>query len=85
VRFHGVRHQLITTQADSLGLEPLLSHTHPSDFEPVFLQQLKDLKQRGCEGVVFGNIHSRMCGSGTRCGCTLPGSSTSSRSGGAAH
>ncbi|HEY2824961.1 MAG TPA: diphthine--ammonia ligase [Gemmatimonadales bacterium] len=57
VRFHGVRHELIATQAAALGLEPLLSHTHPDDFEPVFLRTLKDLKARGCRGVVFGNIH----------------------------
>ena len=57
VRFHGVRHELIAAQATSLGLEPLLAHTHPDEFEPVFLRMLKDLKARGCEGVVFGDIH----------------------------
>jgi uncharacterized protein (TIGR00290 family) len=57
VRFHGVRHELITAQANALGLEPLLAHTHPDAFEPVFLKMLKDLKGRGVRGVVFGNIH----------------------------
>jgi uncharacterized protein (TIGR00290 family) len=57
VRFHGVRHELISAQANALGLEPVLAHTHPDDFERVFLNTLQDLKSRGCTGVVFGNIH----------------------------
>lgn len=57
VRFHGVRAELIRAQATSLGLECVQRHTHPLDFEPVFLDLLQDLKQRGCTGIVFGNIH----------------------------
>lgn len=57
VRFHGIRHELVAAQAEALGLEPLLHHTGPKDFEPVFLELLQDLKARGCTGVLFGNIH----------------------------
>lgn len=57
VRFHGVRHELLTAQAVSLGLRPLLRHTHPEDFEPVFLRLLGELRDQGCTGCLFGNIH----------------------------
>jgi len=57
VRFHGVRHELIARQAEALGLELVSAHTTPDAFEPVFLRTLQALKQRGCDGVVFGNIH----------------------------
>ena len=57
VRFHGVRHELIARQAEALGLDLVTAHTTPGAFEPVFLEVLETLRQRGCTGVVFGNIH----------------------------
>jgi uncharacterized protein (TIGR00290 family) len=57
VRFHGVRQEMIALQARALGLELVSAHTSPEPFEPVFLQTLKELKDKGCDGVVFGNIH----------------------------
>jgi uncharacterized protein (TIGR00290 family) len=57
VRFHGVRHELIAAQAASLGLECLQAHTGPEGFEAVFLRLLDGLCARGCDGLVFGNIH----------------------------
>lgn len=57
VRFHGTRRELLRAQADALGLEPLLRHTHPADFETIFLGLLEQLADRGLDGVVFGNIH----------------------------
>ncbi|MBI4420343.1 MAG: diphthine--ammonia ligase [Gemmatimonadetes bacterium] len=57
VRFHGVRHELIARQAEALGLQLVADHTTPDAFEPVFLRALEALKRRGCDGVVFGNIH----------------------------
>ncbi|MBW3552389.1 MAG: hypothetical protein KY466_02700 [Gemmatimonadetes bacterium] len=57
VRFHGVRRELIEAQADSLGLELLAAHTHPDDYEAVFLGVLDEIGARGLGGVVFGNIH----------------------------
>ncbi len=57
VRFHGVRKELVRAQAEAIGLEPILSYTTPHDFEPVLVELLDELKQRGCGGVIFGNIH----------------------------
>lgn len=57
VRFHGIRKELIALQAESLGLELVSGHTTPEAFEPVFLRTLQALKAKGCDGVVFGNIH----------------------------
>ena len=38
VRFHGVRAELIAAQASALGLPLLAAHTHPDDYETVFLR-----------------------------------------------
>ena len=57
IRFHGVRHELVAAQADALGLGPVLRHTHPEDFEPVFLRMLGELRDLSCTGCLFGNIH----------------------------
>ncbi|MBI4503658.1 MAG: diphthine--ammonia ligase [Gemmatimonadetes bacterium] len=57
VRFHGVRQELIARQASALGLELLSAHTSPEAFEPVFLNLLQAIKDRGHTGIVFGNIH----------------------------
>jgi uncharacterized protein (TIGR00290 family) len=57
VRFHGVRQEMIARQAAAMGLELITAHTTPAAFEPVFLELLQNLRSRGCEGVVFGNIH----------------------------
>ncbi len=57
VRFHGVRKTLIQAQADALGI-PLLSYpTQPDNFEPVFLSALAELRERGVDAIIFGNIH----------------------------
>lgn len=57
VRFHGVRRALIEAQARAAGLTLVSAHTHPRDFETVFLDVLDELARRGVEGAVFGNIH----------------------------
>lgn len=57
VRFHGVRHELIAAQAESLGLQCVQASSQPEEFEDVFLRVLDDLRARGCQGMVFGNIH----------------------------
>lgn len=56
LRFHGVRAELVAAQARALGLEPVLTRTHPDTFEEAFSRLLADLKDRGCTGVLFGNI-----------------------------
>ena len=57
VRFHGVRQELIQAQADALGIDLLSYPTQPEDFEHVFLGALDDLRQRGVDAIIFGNIH----------------------------
>jgi uncharacterized protein (TIGR00290 family) len=57
VRFHGLRQELLIAQADALALRPVLRHTHPEDFEPVFLRLLAELRDLGCTGCLFGNVH----------------------------
>src|ERR1051326_313618 len=57
VRFHGARQELIQAQADALGITLLSYPTQPDDFEQVFRGALDDLRQRGVDGIIFGNIH----------------------------
>ena len=57
VRFHNVPIVLIQAQADALGL-PLLAYPNaPERFEAVFLQALRELRQRNIDTLLFGNIH----------------------------
>ncbi len=56
VRFHGVRSELIELQARALGLEPISAATKGTEYEPIFLDTLRELKQRDVGGVIFGNI-----------------------------
>ena len=57
VRFHGVRAELIAAQANALGLPLVAAHTHPDDYETVFLRLLDQFRSEGIGGVMFGNIH----------------------------
>jgi uncharacterized protein (TIGR00290 family) len=57
VRHHGVRRELIEAQAASLGLECIQAGSGPEEFEVAFASVLDILKARGCQGLVFGNIH----------------------------
>jgi uncharacterized protein (TIGR00290 family) len=57
VRFHGVRKDLIASQAESLGIELLQKKTHPETFEQTFRSAMQQLQHLEVEGIVFGNIH----------------------------
>lgn len=57
VRFHGTPRPLVDAHARALGLEPLFGETHPASFEEVFTTLLEELRGRGCQGVIFGNLH----------------------------
>jgi diphthine-ammonia ligase len=57
VRFHGVRKELIGAQARLLGKTLLQQGSTPADFETTFLRLLKELRRKGLQHVVFGNIH----------------------------
>ncbi len=58
VRFHGVRRDLIESQAQALGLDPIMKEAGEDGFESAFSDVLQQLKQRDVAGVVFGNVHS---------------------------
>ncbi len=58
VRFHGVRRDLIESQAQALGLDPIIKEAGEDGFESAFSDVLQQLKQRDVAGVVFGNVHS---------------------------
>jgi diphthine-ammonia ligase len=57
VRFHGTPPELVGAHCGALGLELLVAHTHPRDFDAVLAELLDELRARGVSGVVFGNIH----------------------------
>lgn len=57
VAFHGVREPLIAAQAAACGLEYISAATGEQSYEPVFLNTLETLVERGARGVVFGNVH----------------------------
>jgi uncharacterized protein (TIGR00290 family) len=56
VAFHGVKAELIQAQARSMGI-PLIQRTvGDDDYRDVFVSSLEDLKARGVEDMVFGDI-----------------------------
>lgn len=57
VRFHGVRAELISAQAESLGLELVQRSAGPDDFEKTFDSILDELLGLKVQGIIFGNIH----------------------------
>ncbi len=57
VRFHGVRAELLRAQARSLGVELLQRPVDAEGFEAAFLRVLGELRERGCGGAAFGNVH----------------------------
>lgn len=56
VAFHGVRAELIQRQADATGKVLVQKTVGNSDYEETFLRALEELKFKGVEGVVFGDI-----------------------------
>ena len=57
VRFHATRRELITAQADAIGLE-IDQHGVPWErYDAAFREMLVGLKESGFRGVVFGDIH----------------------------
>jgi diphthine-ammonia ligase len=56
VRFHGTPRDLIRTQAEALGLELLQWPTPDDTYEDSYQDALRELKRRGVEGMIFGDI-----------------------------
>ena len=59
VAFHGVRSELIRKQADSIGRTLIQKAVDNSNYEETFLGALLELKSKGVEGVVFGDVDVR--------------------------
>lgn len=59
VRFHGFKKELLQKQADALGLELIQSGSTGENFEQIFMEGLQTLKEKGVDGVIFGDIHLR--------------------------
>jgi diphthine-ammonia ligase len=55
-RSHGVRAAVIKEQARALGIPIIQQPTVDEEYEAVFIKKLKDLKRRGVEMGVFGDI-----------------------------
>lgn len=59
VAFHGVRSELIRKQADSIGRTLIQKAVDNSNYEETLLGALLELKSKGVEGVVFGDVDVR--------------------------
>ena len=57
VRFHSTRRELITAQADAIGLEIDQHGVAWEQYDAAFCEMLAGLKDSGFRGVVFGDIH----------------------------
>ena len=56
VRFHGTPKDFIHTQAEAIGIELLQWPTPDDSYEESYQAALRELKSRGVEGMVFGDI-----------------------------
>ncbi|MBU0624489.1 MAG: diphthine--ammonia ligase [Candidatus Thermoplasmatota archaeon] len=59
VAFHGVRAELIRRQAKALGKTLVQKTVGYSDYEETFFGALVELKSKGVEGMIFGDIDVR--------------------------
>lgn len=56
VAFHGVKAELVQTQADSIGIPLIQKEVGDDDYREVFISSLVELKARGVDCMVFGDI-----------------------------
>jgi uncharacterized protein (TIGR00290 family) len=59
VAFHGVRAPLIRRQTEALGKALIQKAVGNLDYEEVYLEALMELKSRGVDGMIFGDIDVR--------------------------
>lgn len=57
VRFHGFKKEIIKAQADALNLELIQNGSTNENFEQIFIEGLKTLKDKKVDGIIFGDIH----------------------------
>ncbi len=55
-RSHAVSLEVMRAQADALGIELIAPRASWQDYERVFIETIRDLKEKGCEYGVFGDI-----------------------------
>ena len=55
-RSHAVRLEVMRAQADSLGIELIAPRASWQNYERVFIETICELKEKGCEHGVFGDI-----------------------------
>jgi len=56
VSFHGLKASFITLQAESMGVTLIQKRSNWENYEQCLLESLSELRHRGVEGVVFGDI-----------------------------
>lgn len=61
VRFHGVRAEMITRQADAMRMPLLQQETSPETYKEEFKANLRRGLSDGVSAVVFGDIHLQDC------------------------
>lgn len=57
VRFHSTRVEMLEAQAAAIGIVLRAIPTSWHEMEAKLLQELSSLREEGCSGVVFGDIH----------------------------
>jgi len=57
VRFHGYKPEMISAQAEALGLGAIVEPTRGDHFDEDFTLALAKAKDVGIKGLVFGNLH----------------------------
>ena len=55
-RSHAVRLEVMQSQADALGIELIAPRASWQDYERVFIETIRNLKEKGCEHGIFGDI-----------------------------
>lgn len=58
-RSHGVSLEVMKAQAESLGIEIITPFASWQDYETVFVETLRELKEKGCDYGIFGDIDLR--------------------------
>jgi len=56
VAFHGTKAELIGAQAEALGIPLIQVEVSDDDYETRFLDGLAELKSKGVDGLIFGDI-----------------------------
>lgn len=54
---HGIPPQVLTKQGEELGITWIGAAAEWETYEGVFEKNLRDFKEKGCEAMIFGDIH----------------------------